>query len=106
MHPQFSKSAESSNKNDAPVAQLVEHLTLNQGVQGSSPCGCTTKEKANIYLLAFLFLLFFVFIALYPMDSQVHLFDAHHFTNVIVNRCHAQCHMSHRASQVQFHTGM
>ena len=25
----------------APVAQLVEHLTLNQGVQGSSPCGCT-----------------------------------------------------------------
>ena len=26
---------------DAPVAQLVEHLTLNQGVQGSSPCGCT-----------------------------------------------------------------
>ena len=95
-----------NNKNDAPVAQLVEHLTLNQGVQGSSPCGCTTKEKANIYLFAFLFLLFFVFIALYPMDSQVHLFDAHHFTNVIVNRCHAQCHMSHRASQVQFHTGM
>ena len=47
LHPQFSKSAESSNKNDAPVAQLVEHLTLNQGVQGSSPCGCTTKEKAN-----------------------------------------------------------
>ena len=28
-------------KHDAPVAQLVEHLTLNQGVQGSSPCGCT-----------------------------------------------------------------
>ena len=26
-------------KSDAPVAQLVEHLTLNQGVQGSSPCG-------------------------------------------------------------------
>ena len=24
-------------KSDAPVAQLVEHLTLNQGVQGSSP---------------------------------------------------------------------
>ena len=22
---------------DAPLAQLVEHLTLNQGVQGSSP---------------------------------------------------------------------
>ena len=25
-------------KGDALVAQLVEHLTLNQGVQGSSPC--------------------------------------------------------------------
>ena len=24
--------------NDASVAQLVEHLTLNQGVQGSTPC--------------------------------------------------------------------
>ena len=31
-------------KGDAPVAQLVEHLTLNQGVQGSSPCGCTKKK--------------------------------------------------------------
>ena len=30
-----------NSENDAPVAQLVEHLTLNQGVQGSSPCGCT-----------------------------------------------------------------
>ena len=27
--------------NDASVAQLVEHLTLNQGVQGSTPCGST-----------------------------------------------------------------
>ena len=26
---------------DAPLAQLVEHLTLNQGVQGSSPWRCT-----------------------------------------------------------------
>ena len=25
------------NKRNAPLAQLVEHLTLNQGVQGSSP---------------------------------------------------------------------
>ena len=32
-------------KRDAPVAQLVEHLTLNQGVQGSSPCGCTKGGK-------------------------------------------------------------
>ncbi len=33
LHPQ----------NDASVAQLVEHLTLNQGVQGSTPCGSTIK---------------------------------------------------------------
>ena len=29
--------------NDASVAQLVEHLTLNQGVQGSTPCGSTSQ---------------------------------------------------------------
>ena len=34
LHPQ----------NDASVAQLVEHLTLNQGVQGSTPCGSTEKK--------------------------------------------------------------
>ena len=28
---------ESAKKMNAPLAQLVEHLTLNQGVQGSSP---------------------------------------------------------------------
>ena len=28
----------------ALVAQLVEHLTLNQGVQGSSPCRRTNHE--------------------------------------------------------------
>ena len=28
----------------APVAQLVEHLTLNQGVQGSNPCGFGKKH--------------------------------------------------------------
>ena len=27
----------------APLAQLVEHLTLNQGVLGSSPRWCTRK---------------------------------------------------------------
>ena len=35
LHPQ----------NDASVAQLVEHLTLNQGVQGSTPCGSTKKNR-------------------------------------------------------------
>ena len=28
---------EEQNRKYAPLAQLVEHLTLNQGVQGSSP---------------------------------------------------------------------
>ena len=28
----------------APLAQLVEHLTLNQGVQGSSPWWCTIQS--------------------------------------------------------------
>ena len=32
---------------DAPVAQLVEHLTLNQGVQGSNPCGCTKSRNVG-----------------------------------------------------------
>ena len=31
----------------APVAQLVEHLTLNQGVQGSTPCRRTKREKTT-----------------------------------------------------------
>ena len=31
--------------NDALVAQLVEHLTLNQGVQGSTPCRRTKGRK-------------------------------------------------------------
>ena len=29
---------------NAPLAQLVEQLTLNQWVQGSSPWGCTKKK--------------------------------------------------------------
>ena len=33
---------------DAPLAQLVEHLTLNQGVQGSSPWRCTTADNRKI----------------------------------------------------------
>ena len=34
----------SETKENAPLAQLVEHLTLNQGVQGSSPWRCTKKH--------------------------------------------------------------
>ena len=28
-----------------PVAQSVEHVTFNHGVQGSNPCGLTNKNK-------------------------------------------------------------
>ncbi len=31
------------NIRNAPLAQLAEHLTLNQGVQGSNPWWRTTK---------------------------------------------------------------
>ena len=30
---------------NALLAQLVEHLTLNQGVQGSSPWRCTRENR-------------------------------------------------------------
>ncbi len=33
------------NKTYAPLAQLVEHLTLNQGVQGSNPWRCILKVR-------------------------------------------------------------
>ena len=33
---------------DAPLAQLVEHLTLNQGVQGSSPWRCTLSTVFGV----------------------------------------------------------
>ncbi len=29
----------------APLAQLAEHLTLNQQVAGSTPAGCTKKPE-------------------------------------------------------------
>ena len=48
--------AAANRKCDAPVAQLVEHLTLNQGVQGSSPCGCTKlrgEQKFTFFVVMF-----------------------------------------------------
>ena len=33
----------------APLAQLVEHLTLNQGVPGSSPWWCTRKITRGLF---------------------------------------------------------
>ena len=47
LHPQ----------NDASVAQLVEHLTLNQGVQGSTPCGSTTLKSQSVKSADWLFCL-------------------------------------------------
>ena len=43
-------------ENDAPVAQLVEHLTLNQGVQSSSLCGCTKKQKSARFQVLLIFI--------------------------------------------------
>ena len=40
-------------ENNALVAQLVEHLTLNQGVQGSNPCRRTKREKYYFSLFFF-----------------------------------------------------
>ena len=31
-----------------PLAQLAEHLTLNQGVQGSNPWWSTTKTRTTV----------------------------------------------------------
>ena len=46
---------------DALVAQLVEHLTLNQRVQGSSPCRRTKGTSKRLIIKAFSeVLLFFV----------------------------------------------
>ena len=40
---------------DASLAQLVEHDTLNVGVQGSSPWGGTKQKTDNQWLSVFLF---------------------------------------------------
>ena len=42
-------------KENAPLAQLVEQLTLNQWVQGSSPWRCTKRKKPNFSFGFFLF---------------------------------------------------
>ena len=44
-----------NDKENAPLAQLVEHLTLNQGVQGSNPWR-RTKERTvtSVWRLRFL----------------------------------------------------
>lgn len=42
------KKPEDGSKEDAPLAQLAEQLTLNQWVPGSSPGGCTTGKTAPV----------------------------------------------------------
>lgn len=42
-----------TQKDDALVAQLVEHLTLNQRVQGSNPCW-RTKGTLSVPFVYFL----------------------------------------------------
>ena len=44
------------------IAQLVEQLTLNQWVQGSSPCASTRNKKATFW--AFYFFCFLGFFSL------------------------------------------
>lgn len=45
LHSQLRNNTCCKQKADALVAQLVEHLTLNQRVQGSNPCRRTKVEK-------------------------------------------------------------
>ena len=61
LHKNLRISKKSSNfalafeMKHAPVAQLVEQLTLNQRVQGSSPCGRTKNKKEESIGFSFLF---------------------------------------------------
>ena len=79
MHPQ----------NDASVAQLVEHLTLNQGVQGSTPCGSTeidlpfscesTFWKVFLFSILALYLHFFLKSSLFlPVFERKEILHVEH----------------------------
>lgn len=46
----FTFAAVFQNYGSDPVAQLVEHLTFNQGVMGSSPIGITLQLLKSLYL--------------------------------------------------------
>lgn len=45
--PYLCIAIERQTHSNVPVAQLVEQLTLNQRVQGSSPCGDTTDNSPD-----------------------------------------------------------
>ena len=61
-------------KGDALVAQLVEHLTLKQGVQGSSPCRRTNHSvmAASPSDVVIMFVLGTYFL-LYLIKYQAHI---------------------------------
>ena len=54
----------------APIAQLVEHLTLNQGVPGSSPCWCTIYSERYSQLGCFSFQHLFFSLILVGINSD------------------------------------
>ena len=43
-------------RKNAPLAQLVEQLTLNQWVRGSSPRRCTNKQYGTRFACPILFI--------------------------------------------------
>lgn len=45
--------AELLEKSSGAIAQLVEQMTFNHWVQGSSPCGPTKKSKPHLRFLFF-----------------------------------------------------
>ena len=75
LHPQFGNDS----TKDALVAQLVEHLTLNQGVQGSSPCRRTEAGKDKI-----LSPLFWLPLLLSSLTDKV-MNDVEGFVNVYIS---------------------
>jgi hypothetical protein len=60
----FEKQTSDGPIKDALVAQLVEHLTLNQRVQGSTPCGRTLGENLGS-------LFFFVLAGKYMKNDEI-----------------------------------
>ena len=75
--------------NDASVAQLVEHLTLNQGVQGSTPCGSTSISHSISYKSANWVAFFVSLLALY-----LHFFLKSGFFLPVFERKNP-CHVEH-----------
>ena len=80
--------APAKQETDAPVAQLVEHLTLNQGVQSSSLCGCTKskRDKSNNLSLFLFFISFLPYILLQQLVGRQGVFSSYP-----LQRCGRSC---------------